>query len=87
MDKSLSECYNSNMMELPILFYSYAENYHYVTLSQAFQLYHLSLLEIIMSNDLNNLQLDFQTGIKLVTDDWLKKMDNLEELIRENKEN
>lgn len=87
-DYTLEYCI-CHQYELPRRLYIFAKNFRYVTFYQALRLYELSVEEVITTYNAENLYngpLSFGRGLVLAKNEWLKKMEIIEEILRKNSE-
>ena len=89
MNESTYEYCVVHQYELPRRLYSFAKRFRHVTFYQALRLYELSVEEVITTYNVENLYdgpLGFGRGLVLAKNEWLKKMERIEEILRENSE-
>ena len=89
MNESTYEYCVVHQYELPRRLYSFAKCFRHVTFYQAFRLYELSVEEVITTYDTENLYegpLSFGRGLVLAKNEWLKKMEKIEEALRKNED-
>ena len=85
-DYTLEYCI-CHQYELPRRLYAFAKNFCHVTFYQALRLYELSVEEVITTYNAENLYdgpLGFGRGLVLAKNEWLKKMERIEEILRKN---
>ena len=83
-DYTLEYCI-CHQYELPRRLYAFAKNFPHVTFYQALRLYELSVEEVITTYNVENLYegpLSFGRGLVLAKNEWLKKMERIEEILR-----
>ena len=89
MNESTYEYCVVHQYELPRRLYSFAKYFRHVTFYQALRLYELSVEEVITTYDAENLYdgpLGFGRGLVPAKNEWLKKMDKIEEALRKNED-
>lgn len=89
MNESTYEYCVAHQYELSRRLYSFAKNFPHVTFYQALRLYELSVEEVIITYNAENLYdgpLGFGRGLVLAKNEWLKKMERIEEILRKNSE-
>ena len=89
MNESTYEYCIAHQYELPRRLYSFAKCFRHVTFYQALRLYELSVEEVITTYDAENLydgSLGFGRGLVLAKNEWLKKMEKIEEALRKNED-
>ena len=87
MNESTYEYCVANQYELPRRLYSFAKCFRHVTFYQTLRLYELSVEEVITTYNVENLYdgpLSFGRGLVLAKNEWLKKMERIEENLRKN---
>ena len=89
MNDSTFEYCVAHQYELPRRLYSFAKCFRHVTFYQALRLYELSVEEVITTYNVENLYdgpLGFGIGLVLAKNEWLKKMERIEEALRKNED-
>ena len=87
-DYTLEYCI-CHQYELPRRLYAVAKNLPHVTFYQALRLYELSVEEVITTYTAENRYdgpLGFGRGLVLAKNEWLKKMEKIEEALRKNED-
>ena len=87
MNESTFEYCIAHQYELPRRLYSFAKYFRHVTFYQALRLYELSVEEVITTYNAENLYdgpLGFGRGLVLAKNEWLKKMERIEEILWKN---
>ena len=89
MNDSMLEYCIRHQYELPRRLYAFAKCFRHVTFYQALRLYELSVEEVITTYNVENLYddpLSFGRGLVLAKNEWLKKMERIEEALRKNED-